>query len=159
NIAFPLSVRRMATNEIKKRVSEGLDLVGLEGLANRKPSALSGGQQQRVALARAVVFDATLVLMAAPLGAVDTQVREQLQIEIKRIHRELVVTIIYVTHDQSEALTMSDRIAVYADGVVQQLGSPEEIYNTPSNSFVANFIGENNRLDGVIQSNDGEKCV
>jgi putative spermidine/putrescine transport system ATP-binding protein len=150
NIAFPLEVRGVPAGEIRRRVDRMLDLVRLGGLENRRPGQLSGGQQQRVALARALVFEPRLVLLDEPLGALDKQLREHLQSEIKGIHETLGVTMVYVTHDQSEALTMSDRIAVFANGRIQQLGAPAEIYRNPSNDFVAGFIGENNRLEGTV---------
>src|SRR5690606_18544117 len=131
-------------SDIKARVDKALDMIRLKQFAERLPAQLSGGQQQRVALARALIFDPVLVLMDEPLGALDKHLREKLQYEIKRIHTELGVTIVYVTHDQSEALTMSDRIAVFDEGQIQQLASPSEIYEKPNNAFVASFIGENN---------------
>jgi putative spermidine/putrescine transport system ATP-binding protein len=127
-------------------------MVHLSGLGGRRPAELSGGQQQRVALARALVFDPQLVLMDEPLGALDKQLREHMQLEIKHIHRSLGVTVVYVTHDQTEALTMSDRIAVFNHGVIQQLDRPDAIYDAPGNSFVAHFIGENNRLSGTVRA-------
>jgi len=120
---------------------------------------LSGGQQQRVAVARSLVFDPDLVLMDEPLGALDKNLREQMQYEIKHLHEELGLTVVYVTHDQTEALTMSNRIAVFDDGVVQQCASPENLYEKPENAFVANFIGENNRLMGTVESIDGDKAT
>jgi len=131
-------------------------MVQMGAFAGRRPAQLSGGQQQRIALARALVFDAELVLMDEPLGALDKQLREQMQYEIKRIHETLGITVVYVTHDQSEALTMSDRIAVFNDGVIQQLATPEDLYERPDNAFVAQFIGENNKLDGLVSANDGK---
>jgi putative spermidine/putrescine transport system ATP-binding protein len=158
NLAFPLQVRRMARPEIEDRVRRALDMVELPKMQDRRPSQLSGGQQQRIAVARALVFDPELVLMDEPLGALDKQLREQMQYEIKRIHDRVGVTFVYVTHDQAEALTMSDRIAVFRDGVVQQLATPDAIYEQPANSFVAQFIGENNRLRGRICAIDGALC-
>jgi putative spermidine/putrescine transport system ATP-binding protein len=159
NIAFPLSVRRFSKDEIKTKVARALDLVRLGGFGDRRPAALSGGQQQRVAFARALVFDPDLVLMDEPLGALDKQLREQLQLEIKHIHANLGVTVVYVTHDQSEALTLSNRIVIFKDGAVQQIAPPSQIYREPANSFVAQFIGENNRLDGRVTSMDGKFCA
>jgi putative spermidine/putrescine transport system ATP-binding protein len=150
NLAFPLQVRKMSKSEVEDRVKGILKLVELPGMANRRPGQLSGGQQQRIAVARALVFEPELVLMDEPLGALDKQLREQMQYEIKHIHERLGVTIVYVTHDQSEALTMSNRIAVFNDGVVQQLSTPDELYERPENSFVAQFIGENNKLKGTV---------
>lgn len=159
NIAFPLSVRGMAADEIARRVARALDMVQLPNLGARRPAQLSGGQQQRVAVARALVFEPKLVLMDEPLGALDKQLREQMQLEVRRLHRRLGVTMIYVTHDQHEALTMSDRIAVFHRGRVQQLDRPERIYEEPVNAFVARFIGENNRLEGRIEGVDGSRCT
>ncbi len=156
NLAFPLQVRNLGKAEIEDRVKKILKLVELPGMASRRPGQLSGGQQQRVAVARALVFEPDLVLMDEPLGALDKQLREQMQYEIKHIHERLGVTIVYVTHDQAEALTMSNRIAVFNDGVVQQLSTPDELYERPQNSFVAQFIGENNKLKGVITSSGGD---
>ena len=150
NLAFPLVVRNMTKADIEARVKKILDMVQLPQMANRRPGQLSGGQQQRVAVARALVFEPDLVLMDEPLGALDKQLREQMQYEIKHIHNRLGVTVVYVTHDQSEALTMSNRIAVFSDGVVQQLSTPDELYEKPENSFVAQFIGENNKLKGTV---------
>lgn len=158
NIAFPLRARRTPAPEIAIRLEHVLRLVRLTGLEKRKPTELSGGQQQRVALARALVFSPDVILMDEPLGALDKQLRERLQIEIKRIQRELELTVIYVTHDQSEALTMSDRIAVFNNGEVQQIAPGRELYDAPSNAFVAQFIGETNRLSGVIAAVDGAHC-
>jgi len=158
NLAFPLRVRNLPKDEIQDRVDKVLNMVELPGFANRRPAQLSGGQQQRVAVARALVFDPELVLMDEPLGALDKQLREQMQYEIKHIHENLGVTVVYVTHDQSEALTMSDRIAVFNDGVVQQLSTPSELYEKPESSFVAQFIGENNQLNGTVKGIDGDYC-
>jgi putative spermidine/putrescine transport system ATP-binding protein len=159
NLAFPLQVRKLGKAEIEDRVAKILKLVELPNMAQRRPGQLSGGQQQRVAVARALVFEPDLVLMDEPLGALDKQLREQMQYEIKHIHERLGVTVVYVTHDQSEALTMSNRIAVFNDGVVQQLSTPSELYEHPQNSFVAQFIGENNRLKGEIVSIDRNKIA
>jgi putative spermidine/putrescine transport system ATP-binding protein len=158
NLAFPLEVRHMARSEIEERVKKALDVVELPSMQDRRPSQLSGGQQQRVAVARALVFEPELVLMDEPLGALDKQLREQMQYEIKRIHDRVGGTFVYVTHDQAEALTMSDRIAVFSNGVIQQLAPPQDIYERPANSFVAQFIGENNRLHGRIRAIDGALC-
>ena len=159
NLSFPLQVRKMGRAEIDQKVQRALDMVELGSFGGRRPAQLSGGQQQRVAVARALVFEPDLVLMDEPLGALDKQLREQMQYEIKHIHENLGVTVVYVTHDQSEALTMSDRIAVFNDGVIQQLSSPDTLYERPENSFVAQFIGENNRLQGTVKSMNGENCV
>jgi len=152
NLTFPLKVRKMSQGEIDEKVSRALDMVQMRGFADRKPAQLSGGQQQRIALARALVFEPELVLMDEPLGALDKQLREHMQYEIKHIHENLGVTVVYVTHDQSEALTMSNRIAVFDDGVIQQLDAPVALYEKPENSFFAQFIGENNTLAGTVDS-------
>lgn len=148
NLSYPLSVRKLAKSDIDSRVSEYLKLIELDGFGARYPAQLSGGQRQRVALARALIFEPTLVLMDEPLGALDKKLREQMQFEITRLHNRLGFTVIYVTHDQTEALTMSSRIAVFNDGVVQQCASPDDLYERPSNAFVADFIGENNLIRG-----------
>ncbi len=158
NLAFPLKVRNEGFREIRYQVDKALEMVQLDKFAQRYPGQLSGGQQQRVALARALVFKPQLVLMDEPLGALDKQLREHMQMEIKHIHQKLGVTVVYVTHDQSEALTMSDRVAVFNNGIIQQIDTPETLYERPANSFVANFIGENNRLNGTLLSRDGELC-
>ncbi|SAL48183.1 ABC transporter ATP-binding protein [Caballeronia humi] len=150
NVAFPLSVRRVSRTDQKARVKRALEMVELPHLANRRPSQLSGGQQQRVALARALVFEPSVVLMDEPLGALDKRLRETMQYEIMRLHRELSLTIVYVTHDQAEALTMSDRVAVFSDGRIQQAATPTELYENAQNAFVANFVGENNGLKGRV---------
>ncbi|GGD22169.1 ABC transporter ATP-binding protein [Aureimonas glaciei] len=154
NIAFPLSVRKVSKSEQRDRVERALAMIELPHLADRRPAQLSGGQQQRVALARALVFEPKLVLMDEPLGALDKNLRESMQYEIKRLHERLGVTVVYVTHDQSEALTMSDRVAVFHHGCIQQIASPKELYENPSNAFVANFIGENNGLVGQVTACD-----
>lgn len=159
NLAFPLRVRKQPAAQIKSRVQKALDMVQLSALGGRRPAQLSGGQQQRIAVARALVFDPKLVLMDEPLGALDKQLREQMQYEIKHIHASLGVTVVYVTHDQSEALTMSNRIAVFNDGVIQQLADPATLYEYPENAFVAQFIGENNRLMGEVLATDGPYCT
>ncbi len=159
NLAFPLHVRKMSAAEIEQRVNRALDMVQLGGFGGRRPAQLSGGQQQRVAVARALVFDPVLVLMDEPLGALDKQLREQMQYEIKHIHENLGVTVVYVTHDQAEALTMSNRIAVFNDGVIQQLAPPDDLYERPENAFVAQFIGENNTLSGTVKQINGETCL
>jgi len=158
NIAFPLKVRDMPRAEITERVTRVLRMVNLENFGARYPRLLSGGQQQRVALARALVFEPRLVLMDEPLGALDKQLRERMQLEIKHIHEQLGITIVYVTHDQGEALTMSDRIAVFSDGHLQQVATPQELYEQPKNSFVARFIGESNHLQGTITSLESDNC-
>jgi ABC-type Fe3+/spermidine/putrescine transport system ATPase subunit len=160
NIAFPLQMRRMSRGEITHKTQEVLQLVGLPGYEGRYPRQLSGGQQQRVAVARALVFNPRVLLMDEPLGALDKQLRERLQLEIKALHDQLGVTIIYVTHDQEEALVMSDRIAVMNDGHIEQCGPPTELYDEPSTRFVATFIGESNFIEGTIDRLDGSSiCV
>ena len=159
NLAFPLEVRGLAPDECRERVDRALRLVRLEGFADRRPGQLSGGQQQRVAIARALVFEPSLVLMDEPLGALDRSLREEMQYEIRRIHQTLGVTVVYVTHDQQEAMVMSDRIAVLRGGVVEQIAAPEGLYEEPERAFVASFIGENNRLHGrVTRLLDGDVC-
>ena len=159
NVAFPLSVRKVPRGEIGPRVRRALDMVRLQQFGDRKPTQLSGGQQQRVALARALVFEPSLVLMDEPLGALDKKLREHMQIEIKQIHEMLGVTVVYVTHDQSEALTMSDRVAVFDTGSVVQIGPPDALYNEPATAFVAGFIGENNAVGGVVERLIGDQCL
>lgn len=159
NLAFPLEVRKLGKSEREEKVQRALDMVQMGSFGGRRPAQLSGGQQQRIALARALVFEPELVLMDEPLGALDKQLREHMQFEITRIAHNLGITTVYVTHDQTEALTMSDRVAVFNDGRIQQLAPPDELYEAPQNSFVAQFIGENNTLNGVIQSIDGERCT
>lgn len=158
NIAFPLQMRGCARAEQEKLVARALDMVQLAGYGDRRPAALSGGQQQRVALARAIVFDPPVVLMDEPLGALDKKLRQHMQIELKQLQRRLGATVIYVTHDQEEALTMSDRVAVMSEGRLSQLGPPRELYDDPANPFVADFLGEMNFLDGVVEEVDGRFC-
>ncbi|ARE38597.1 Putrescine transport ATP-binding protein PotA [Rhodovulum sp. P5] len=159
NLSFPLEVRGMGKSDREDKIVRALDMVQMRGFANRRPAQLSGGQQQRVALARALVFDPKLVLMDEPLGALDKQLREHMQFEIKHLHETLGITVVYVTHDQGEALTMSDRVAVFNDGRIQQLAPPAELYERPQNSFVAGFIGENNKLPGVIEELNGDRAL
>jgi len=159
NLMFPLEVRKIPKEEIIKKVNNALEMVELQDFGNRMPLQLSGGQQQRVALARALVFEPRLVLMDEPLGALDKNLREQMQYEIKHIHEKIGITVVYVTHDQSEALTMSNRIAVFNDGKIQQISSPNVLYEKPISSFVAQFIGENNQITGTVESIDGDNCV
>ncbi len=158
NIGFPLSVRGITGNTARDRVLGALKKVGLQGFESRRPAQMSGGQQQRVAVARALVFDPKLVLMDEPLSALDKQLREQLQYEIKRLHHELGITIVYVTHDQTEALAMSDRVAVFHQGRIQQIDAPTALYERPANAFVAQFIGENNTLHGRVVAMAGDRC-
>ena len=159
NVAFPLGVRRVPKGERREKVARALEMVRLDGLDARRPGQLSGGQMQRVALARALVFEPALVLMDEPLGALDKQLREHMQLELMNLHRQLGLTVVYVTHDQSEALTMSDRVAVFDRGEVQQVAAPDVLYDAPDNAFVAQFVGENNRLPGTLRSIDGDRCV
>ena len=159
NMKFGLDVMKMPVQQADKRLAKVLTDLGMSELRDRYPSELSGGQQQRVALARALVFEPDLVLMDEPLGALDKNLREQMQYEIKHIHENLGMTVVYVTHDQTEALTMSDRIAVFNEGVIQQLAPPNELYEKPENAFVADFIGENNRLAGTIKETNGSECL
>ena len=155
NLSFPLEVRKVGKSEREERIMRTLGMVQMEDFAGRRPAQLSGGQQQRIALARALVFEPELVLMDEPLGALDKQLRETLQFEITRLAHDLGITVVYVTHDQTEALTMSDRVAVFDDGRIQQLAPPDQLYEAPENSFVAQFIGENNTLDGVVKEIKG----
>jgi spermidine/putrescine transport system ATP-binding protein len=150
NVAFGLRRRKVEKSEIAQRVSEALELVALDQRATARPSELSGGQRQRVALARALVNRPSVLLLDEPLGALDLKLRKQMQVELKRIQREVGITFVYVTHDQEEALAMSDRIAVMSDGVIQQLGEPEEIYERPAKAFVAGFIGISNLLPATV---------
>jgi putative spermidine/putrescine transport system ATP-binding protein len=150
NIGFPLRMRNVSKSEITERVRRTVDMVGLHLHADKYPKALSGGQQQRVALARGLIFNPRLLLLDEPLGALDKRLREQMQLEIKRIHEQLGVTMIYVTHDQSEAMTMADRIAVFNHGLIEQCDAPLTVYNRPRTNFVADFIGESNILNGTI---------
>ena len=150
NIAFGLVEKKMDKKEIKKKVLEMLDLVQLHGFEKRKPSQMSGGQKQRVAIARALVNSPKVLLLDEPLGALDLKLRKQMQVELKRLQKKLGITFVYVTHDQEEALTMSDTIVVMNQGYIQQIGTPEDIYNEPENAFVADFIGHSNIIDGVM---------
>ena len=159
NLSFPLEVRKIGKSEREQKVKRALDMVQMGSFAGRRPAQLSGGQQQRIALARALVFEPELVLMDEPLGALDKQLRETLQFEITNLAHDLGITTVYVTHDQTEALTMSDRVAVFDDGRIQQLAPPDELYEKPENSFVAQFIGENNTLEGVVQEINGDVCT
>ncbi|WP_323776050.1 ABC transporter ATP-binding protein [Leisingera sp.] len=160
NLSFPLEVRKMGKSEREAKVKRALDMVEMGAFGGRRPSQLSGGQQQRVALARALVFEPELVLMDEPLGALDKQLREKMQFEITHLAHSLGITVVYVTHDQTEALTMSDRVAVFDDGRIQQIAPPDQLYESPDNSFVAQFIGENNTLEGTVKEiNNGIALV
>ncbi|GGE49776.1 polyamine-transporting ATPase [Agaricicola taiwanensis] len=159
NVAFPLRVRRAREEDIRTSVSEVLKIVNLLDFARRKPHELSGGQQQRVAIARCLVYKPGLILMDEPLGALDKNLREQLQFEIKRLHSELGVTILYVTHDQEEALALSDRIILMNNGRVEQLGTPHDLYFHPQTVFAAQFLGESNVLAATVAGHDGEDQI
>jgi spermidine/putrescine ABC transporter ATP-binding subunit len=159
NIAFGLRMQRVARQEVARRVEEALGLVQLPGYGTRYPRQLSGGEQQRIALARAVVTHPTVLLLDEPLGALDRKLRERMQVELKRLQREIGITTIYVTHDQEEALTMSDRIAVMKSGRIEQIGSPIEIYERPTSAFVADFIGTTNLIRGRLLHHEGEVAI
>lgn len=159
NVEYPLRVRGLPADERRRKIDRALAMVQMQSFGARHPAQLSGGQQQRVALARALVFEPKLVLMDEPLGALDKQLREHMQLELKALHQQLGVTFVYVTHDQGEALTMSDRVAVFDQGVIQQLDSVDALYEAPCNQFVANFIGDSNRLHGDVAQHDGDYCV
>lgn len=150
NVAFPLNLRKVPAAEARTRVSEALALARLEGFEDRRPGQLSGGQQQRVALARALVYRPRILLMDEPLGALDKALREHMQLELKAIHKQLGITFVYVTHDQDEAMTMSDRVAVFNEGKIAQIDAPHLLYTRPSTRFVANFLGETNLLEGTV---------
>ena len=150
NVAFPLKMRKFPKSQVQSRVDKALELVDLSDFADKHPGELSGGQQQRVALARALVFEPDVLLLDEPLGALDKNLREQMQIEIKRIHGEVGITTIYVTHDQTEAMTMSDRVAVFNDGKIEQVAPPLEMYLRPTTHFVGNFIGDSNFLEATV---------
>ena len=158
NLSFPLEVRGLDKSAVAERIARALQLVRLEGFEDRRPGQLSGGQQQRVAIARALVFEPRLVLMDEPLGALDRRLREEMQFEIRRIQRTLGVTVVYVTHDQQEAMAMSDRVAVFNAGRIEQVAPPEVLYEEPERPFVASFIGDNNLLQGVVAAVDGDTC-
>lgn len=152
NVAFPLEMRKVPRSEIAERVKKALQLVRLDGFAERRPKQLSGGQQQRVALARAMVFEPPVLLLDEPLGALDAKLREEMKFELKQLHNKVGATILFVTHDQEEALTLSDRIAVFNAGRLAQVGTPDALYNAPDNRFVADFIGETNLIEGKVKT-------
>ena len=156
NIAFPLTMRKVDRATARRRTAEALEMVRLPQLGKRYPKELSGGQQQRIALARCLVYRPSIILMDEPLGALDKKLRDQMQLEIKRIHRELGTTIVYVTHDQEEAMTMSDRICLMNGGKIEQLGTPSDLYFRPRNLFVADFLGESNLFEGLVASVEGD---
>lgn len=158
NLDYPLKVRKVGANERKQRIQEALTMVQMEDFAKRYPAQLSGGQQQRIALARALVFNPKIVLMDEPLGALDKQLREHMQLELKSIHKQLGITFVYVTHDQSEALTMSDRIAVFDQGIIQQVSSASDLYEQPCNRFVAGFVGDSNQFEGTVTEVNNDIC-
>lgn len=159
NIGYGLKLKKVPKSEIRKKVSQMLALVQLEGYERRKPSELSGGQKQRVAIARALVNNPKVLLLDEPLGALDLQLRRAMQIELKHLQKKLGITFIYITHDQEEAINMSDRIAVMRDGCIEQIGTPDEIYNHPKTSYVATFVGNANILHGVAESIQGENAI
>ncbi|HEY0360364.1 MAG TPA: ABC transporter ATP-binding protein [Mycobacteriales bacterium] len=159
NVAFPLRRRKVGKQETAKRVADVLELVGLHGFGDRLPAQLSGGQQQRVALARAVVFNPPVLLMDEPLGALDKKLREQLQSEIARMHRELGITFVFVTHDQEEALALSDRVVVFNEGRIDQVGTAVDLYETPASLFVAQFLGDSNVFRGVVRETGGRRTL
>ena len=158
NVSFGLKLRKLPSEEVRRRTAEILEIVQMSHLAGRYPAELSGGQQQRVALARAIVVKPSVLLLDEPLSNLDANLREEMRFEIRRLHERLGITIVYVTHDQAEALTMSDRIAVFHRGVIQQIDTPAAVYEQPRNAFVASFIGESNRLAGVVEAIDGAHC-
>jgi putative spermidine/putrescine transport system ATP-binding protein len=158
NVAFGLKMRKTPRDEVKKRVAAALDIVRLGGLGDRRPRQLSGGQQQRVALARALVIDPQVLLLDEPLSALDKNLRAEMQVELKLIQRRVGITTVFVTHDQGEALSLSDRIAVMSNGVIQQISEPGEVYRRPANSFVASFIGDINRIPGRVVARDGTRA-
>ncbi len=159
NIAFPLKMKKVPKQEIADKIKKALELVRLSGFESRHPKQLSGGQQQRVSLARSIVFNPSILLMDEPLGALDKKLRQHMQLELKQLHRKLQMTVVYVTHDQEEALTMSDRIAVMNEGQIEQIGTPDEIYQHPNNWFVADFIGESNFINGNMIKINGDNSV
>lgn len=159
NLEYPLKVRKIPADQRKQKIQEALAMVQMDAFAHRHPAQLSGGQQQRIALARALVFKPKLVLMDEPLGALDKQLREHMQIELKMLHRSLGITFVYVTHDQSEALTMSDRVAVFDQGIIQQVSTVDTLYETPENHFVAGFVGDCNHFPAVITAAKGDTCT
>jgi len=159
NVAFGLTMKKMPKEQIKEKVNDILSLVQLDGFSNRKPDQLSGGQKQRVAIARALVNSPKVLLLDEPMGALDLQLRKQMQIELKRLQKKLGITFVYVTHDQEEALTMSDRIAVMNGGRIEQIGTPEEIYEYPTSRFVAKFIGETNLFPGTVVGMNGKYAI
>ncbi|GAB2888042.1 ABC transporter ATP-binding protein [Paralcaligenes sp. KSB-10] len=159
NLEYPLNVRKVPAAQRASRIDDALSMVQMNAFAKRYPAQLSGGQQQRIALARALVFEPKLVLMDEPLGALDKQLREHMQLELKALHKKLGITFVYVTHDQSEALTMSDRVAVFDQGIIQQISPVNTLYESPCNRFVAGFVGDCNQFEGVVQASSDGRCV
>ncbi len=159
NIAFPLRMRRVAGQDIANRVQQALDTVQLPDVGDRQTSALSGGQQQRIALARCIVYEPSIILMDEPLGALDKKLREQMQLEIKGLHEQLGITVLYVTHDQEEAMVMSDKVCLFNEGLIEQVGSPEEMYFSPRSRFAADFLGESNILEGRVKDADNQRVL
>lgn len=159
NIAFPLRMRRLPDREIGKKVRQALERVQLPDVGERPTSALSGGQQQRIALARCIVYEPSIILMDEPLGALDKKLREQMQLEIKNLHNQLGITVLYVTHDQEEAMVMSDKICLFNKGSIEQVGSPEEMYFAPQTKFAASFLGESNILSGRVMAADNDRIT
>ena len=155
NIAFGLKTRRESSGKIRKKVEKMLELIGLKGYGKKRTGQLSGGEKQRVAIARCLIINPTVLLLDEPLGALDLKLREQMKLELKKIHQNVGTTFIYITHDQGEALFMSGRIAVMDKGQVQQIGTPEELYDSPANSFVAGFVGNTNKIDGTLDEENG----
>ncbi|WP_298015189.1 ABC transporter ATP-binding protein [uncultured Castellaniella sp.] len=158
NLEYPLKVRKVPAAQRARRIQDALAMVQMQDFAKRYPAQLSGGQQQRIALARALVFEPKIVLMDEPLGALDKQLREHMQLELKALHRKLGITFVYVTHDQSEALTMSNRIAVFNQGIIQQVCRADTLYESPCNRFVAGFVGDSNQFPGTVRARDGDWC-
>lgn len=156
NIAFPLKMRNLAEAKIREDVGQALEMVHLSHAADRLPSALSGGQQQRIALARCLVYKPSIILMDEPLGALDRKLREEMQLEIRRLHRALGTTLLYVTHDQDEAMTMSDRVCLMQNGAIEQVGTPSELYFSPRTEFVAGFLGNSNFIDATVEGKEGD---
>ncbi len=159
NIGYGLKLKKLSKEIIKKKVSEVLELVQLEGFEKRRPAELSGGQKQRVAIARAIINNPKILLLDEPLGALDLQLRRQMQLELKKLQKKLGITFIYITHDQEEAINMSDRIAVMKDGILEQIGTPDEVYHTPFTSYVAKFVGNANVIDATVTSIEEDKMI
>ncbi|MFT0547686.1 ABC transporter ATP-binding protein [Allopusillimonas ginsengisoli] len=159
NLDYPLKVRKLPSQERQQRIAQALEMVQMGAFGKRYPAQLSGGQQQRIALARALVFNPKLVLMDEPLGALDKQLREHMQLELKALHRSLGITFVYVTHDQSEALTMSDRVAVFEQGIIQQVSTVDTLYESPCNAFVSGFVGDCNKFNGTVVTTNDTHCT